>query len=308
LGTREYGIKQKNWIDLWTGIVINFRLIALIKGGNMKAIFLSILLIAIIILINCSSDRVVVDPILADNDITNSLNMTEDPGPQYPPEYGLNEFTPPFMLNITIGIIWDPSYSYRMVIAVADIIDFYGRLYTNPGIEVNFEIIPDSIAAISSPVYTNEWGSAIAKLEYPPVHAFEEIQLIASCHQIADTITVLLPILTPELELSANPQRLRVVQPGVFDTSIVACRLSDGMGNFIGGGRILFTALVAGEICGPTSVYTDDHGWARTQYRIRFEDIPDTNTDPNLLETGVRATLFGYPDAEEEISIFCARP
>lgn len=70
----------------------------------------------------------------------------------------------------------------------------------------------------------------------------------------------------------------------------------------------MFTALVAGQICGPTSVYTDEQGWAYTLYRIGYHEIPDSNNDPNILETGVRATIFGYPDAEVETSIICSRP
>lgn len=274
----------------------------------MKAIFLSTPLIVIIILSSCSGDRSVVDRFTNENDIKYSADMSEVPGWQYPPEYGQNEFAPPFTIILGIHIIWDTSYSYRMVMAGASLMDFYARPYTNPGIEINFEIIPDSIVNISSPAYTNEYGCAIAKLIYPSVYAFEEIKLIASCHWTADTITFELPLLDPELELNANPERLWIEQSGAYDTTIIACRLSDGLGNFIGGGRLIFTALVAGEICGPTSVYTDDHGWAYTQYRIRYDEIPEGNNDPDHIATGVRAALFGYPDAETVISIFCCRP
>jgi hypothetical protein len=250
----------------------------------------------------------VVDLKIAEDDNANSLNMSEDPGQQYPPEYGLNEFTPPFALTLGIYIIWDSSYSNRMVMIGASLMDFYARIYTNPGIEINFEIIPESIATISSPVYTGENGWARSKLEFSPIYALDEITLIASCDWTADTVNLNLPLLDPRLELNTNPEILQVRQSGEYDTSYVSCRLSDGMNYYIDGGRIVFISLVAGEICGPSFDYTDDHGWAYTQYRIRYEDIPEGNDDPHLIETGVRAVLFGYPDVEEEIRILCVRP
>lgn len=271
----------------------------------MKTSLLSKLLIAIIILINCSGDRAVVDRVKIESDSGQSLNMSEDPGPQYPPEYGDDEFTPPFMILISYNAIGDTIGNNRILTVGAYIIDFYARPYTSPGIEINFEIIPDSIANISSPVYSNEQGWAVAKLEYPPVYAFEEIQLITSSDWTADTATLNLPLADPRLELNAEPEILRVNQEGAYDTSNVSCRLGEGMDNYINGGLIKFVALAAGEICGPTFNYTDDHGRAYTQYRIGYDDIPEGNNDPGFIETGVRAMLWGYPDVEEEISLYC---
>jgi hypothetical protein len=289
-------------------IVINFRLIALLKGGNMKAILLSTMLIAIIILVNCSGDRAVKDPLIADDAITNSLNMTEDPGAQYPPEYGDNEFTLPFTIIMSYLFTGDTCGSNCELMVGAILLDYYGRSYPYSGIEVNFEVTPESIAVINHTSYTNENGEAATKLVYSAFYAFQEVVVIASCGAIADTGTIVLPICHPHLELSADPERLWVEQPGAYDTTLIAFRLTDNYENPIGGGLIVFTPLVAGEICGPTWVYTGDHGWASTHYRISYDDIPDGNNDPHFIETGVRATLFGYPDAEVVTSICCARP
>jgi hypothetical protein len=272
----------------------------------MKFRLLPMSLIGTIILVNCSGDNAVFDPTTSENRLPTSQRMTEAPQPQYPPEYGLNEFTPPALLTIRI-IVWNPSNGHRMVTVGASLMDFYGRPYTNPGIAINFEIIPDSIGVISSPAYTDQNGCARSKLEFPPVYALEEITLIASCNWAADTLTIELPLIDPQLELNAEPQMLRVNQPGEYDTSYIACRLSDGTDNFVNGGYIKFIALVAGEICGPTWVFTDDHGWAYTQYRIRYEDIPESNSDPGYIQTAVRAILFGYPDVDEEILLNCYR-
>ena len=179
---------------------------------------------------------------------------------------------------------------------------------TTPGIEVNFEISPDTLAAINSSCYTNEWGMVSNKLVYPTRYCNEVIQLTVSCGAIVDTFTFALPIAGAEINIDAEPQRLWAEQPGAYDTSFISCQLVDGVGNGIRNGKILFVALVCGEICGPQWGYTDDRGYAYTEYRMRYEDIPDGNNDPNSIETGVRGALFGYPDVEAEVALHCARP
>ena len=91
----------------------------------MKFCLLTFLSLGLLVSLNCSGDGIVVEREKTDIDFGQSLNMPEDPGPQYPPEYGLDEFTPPFTLVLTINIICDSSYSNRRVIAGASIIDFY---------------------------------------------------------------------------------------------------------------------------------------------------------------------------------------
>ncbi|UCC80276.1 MAG: hypothetical protein JSW64_02640 [Candidatus Zixiibacteriota bacterium] len=273
----------------------------------MKMSLLSTLLIAIIILINCSGDRAVVDRIITDNDIANSNSLSEVPDPQYPPEYGDIGLRPPYYIMVVYGIMDTIGFSCELLVCAVPM-DFYGYPYPGARLEVRFQVAPESLASINHTAYTNENGAALAKLVYPAENALQEVQLVVSCVSVADTLTILLPIYRPDLGLNAFPEKLWAEQPGAYDTSIVACRLTNVFDNPIGGGRIVFRALVAGEICGPTSVYTDDHGWAYTQYRIRYEDIPDGHNDPNFIETAVRSTLFGYPDVEEEISLFCYRP
>ncbi|UCE65212.1 MAG: hypothetical protein JSU85_10065 [Candidatus Zixiibacteriota bacterium] len=274
----------------------------------MKLSLLTCFLAGILVLANCSGDRAVVDRIISENDLVNSAELSGVPGTEDPLDNGQNAFTPPYQIMITYNILGDTCGIYCEILVCATPLDFYARHYTNPGMEVNFEVNPESLAAINNTAYTNQWGAALAKLVYPSFHTFEEIQLIVSCGPAADTVLILLPICQGELEMSADPVRLWVEQPGAYDTTTIACRLVGILGNPFGGGLIVFVPLVAGEICGPTSAYTDDQGWAYTQYRIRYEDIPNGNNDPNSIYTWVRASLFGDPDMEEEISLYCARP
>ena len=268
--------------------------------------YLVLLVLGIAIITGCSDDNSIVDPEIPEYSISNFASMPRPPEYENPYDLGDNEFTPPYSIILSINAIYY-SNGNRIVTAGAEILDFYGRPFTNSGIQVYFEIIPDTLVTFSSPVYTNDLGWAMTKLEYPPNYALQEIQLIASCAWTADTATFELPLISPDLELNADPVSLWLEQPGTFDTSYIGCRLSDGRENYIAGGLVRFTALVAGEICGPECVYTGEGGWAYTHYRIGYEEIPEGNNDPNTIETAVRAVLFGYPDVEAETSLFCSR-
>ena len=119
-----------------------------------------------------------------------------------------------------------------------------------------------------------------------------------------------LPIYDPSISLLADPGNLWCTSNScaVSDTSDITALLKDGGDCPVDGGRIVFVALVAGTIIGPTSVYTDSTGLAETKYRIRGCEIPTPPDGVPQIETGVRASLFGYPEVEEEVSIICARP
>jgi len=230
------------------------------------------------------------------------------PGQEYPADVGEND-----MRTIAyIGIAFYPNSSSPGLynrIAVWISVSYEDFQPVPPGVAVHLEINPDSLATIDETVYTyGLWGSAFAKLVYPAYYASEEVQIIASCESFADTFIIDLPICQAELELTADPGRLYVEQPGAFDTTTITCQLTNGAGIPQRNAHVVFTALVAGQICGPTSTYTDDRGFCHTQYRIGYQNIPGSSSDPNYIETAVRATLYGYPDIEEEIRIFCTRP
>jgi len=274
----------------------------------MKTILFAALLTAILLLLNCSGDRPVKYEITDKDTALESSASYNSPDPENPADIGEND-----MRTIAyIEIAFYPNSSSPGLynrIAVWISVCYEDFQPVPPGVAVHLEINPDSLATIDDTVYTyGIWGSAFAKLVYPAYYASEEVQIIASCESFADTVITHLLICNGELELTADPGRLYVEQPGAFDTTAIICQLTNGAGIPQRNAGVVFTALVAGQICGPAFTYTDDRGFCHTQYRIGYQNIPGSNNDPNYIETAVRATLFGYPDVDEEIRIICTRP
>lgn len=200
-------------------------------------------------------------------------------------------------------------------------------VYANPveyGTAVYFTLIPNDIAEIEGDSYTggarpyhadSVAGWAFTRIIYGCYATNDTLQVIASSSgdstSVVDTSQPFpLPIFAPVISLAADPGNLWCTSNSCFamDTSFITALLTDGGGCPVQYGKILFVALVAGTIIGPTFDYTDVNGIAETMYRIRGCEIPTPPDGVPQIETGVRATLFGYPDVEEEVSIICARP
>ena len=274
----------------------------------MKTILFSTLLIVILLLFNCSGDQPAKYELSGRNTALESSASYNPPDPENPADIGENDMRTIAYIGISFHLN-SPSPGLYNRIAVWISVYYEDLQPVPPGIALHLEINPDSLATIDDTVYTyGLWGSAFAKLVYPAYYASEEVQIIVSCESFADTVITHLPICNGELALTADPGRLFVDQPGAFDTTTITCQLTNGAGIPQRNVHIVFTALVAGQICGPTLIYTDDRGFCHTQYRIGYQNIPGSNSDPNYIETAVRATLFGYPDIEKEISILCTRP
>lgn len=274
----------------------------------MKTILFSTLLVAMLLLLNCSGDQPVKYGMTDRNIALESSASHDNQDPENPEDIEENDIRTIAYIDIVFNPNGSSSGLYNKI-AVGVSIYYEDYQPVPPGIAVHLEVNPDSLAAIDDTVYTSAlWGWAFAKLVYPAHYVSEEVQVIATCDSVADTILFNLPICQGELELTANPGRLFVGQPGAYDTATITCQLTNGAGIPQRNAHVLFTALVTGQICGPTSTYTDDRGFCHTQYRISYQNIPGSDSDPNYIETAVRATLFGYPDVEEEIGILCTRP
>lgn len=217
----------------------------------------------------------------------------------------------------------NPNSPERYVQVGALVSDYYA----NPveyGTAVYFTLIPNDIAEIEGNSTTGTprpyhpdsvEGWAFSRILFGCFASNDTLQVVAlsagDSVAVGDTSQQFpLPIYDPSISLLADPGNLWCVSNScsVSDTSDITALLKDGGDCPVEGGRIIFVALVAGSIIGPTSVYTDSTGLAETMYRIRGCEIPTPPTGVPQLETGVRATLFGYPNVEEEVSIICARP
>jgi hypothetical protein len=200
-------------------------------------------------------------------------------------------------------------------------------IYANPveyGTAVYFTLIPNDVAEIEGNSYTggarpyhadSVEGWAFTRIIYGCYATNDTIQVVASSAgdsaAVADTSQPFaLPIYAPVISLAADPGNLWCISNScsAMDTSDITALLTDGGGCPVQYGKILFVALVAGSIIGPTFDYTDVFGIATTMYRIRGCEIPWPPGGIPQIETAVRATLFGYPNVEEEVSIVCARP
>ncbi|UCC78471.1 MAG: hypothetical protein JSW64_09300 [Candidatus Zixiibacteriota bacterium] len=233
---------------------------------------------------------------------------------------------PPYTVIVSYNVIAEATSSSspeRYVQVGALVSDFYA----NPveyGTAVYFTLIPNDIAEIEGNSTTGTprpyhpdsvEGWAFSRILFGCFASNDTLQVVAlsagDSVAVGDTSQPFpLPIYDPSISLLADPGNLWCISNScaVSDTSFITALLKDGGDCPVEGGRIIFVALVAGSIIGPTSVYTDLTGLAETMYRIRGCEIPTPPTGVPQLETGVRATLFGYPDVEEEVSIICARP
>ena len=233
---------------------------------------------------------------------------------------------PPYSVVVSYNIIAEatnPNSPERFVQVGAGVWDYYA----NPveyGTAVYFTLIPNDIAEIEGNSTTGTprpyhpdsvEGWAFSRIIYGCFASNDTLQVVAM--SAGDSVAVgdtsqpfPLPIYDPNISLLADPGNLWCISFSCddSDTSDITALLKDGGDCPVENGRIVFTALVAGSIIGPTSVYTDITGLAETMYRIRGCEIPMRPDNIPQIETGVRAILFGYPNVEEEVSIICARP
>jgi len=233
---------------------------------------------------------------------------------------------PPYTVVVSYNVIAEatnPNSPERFVQVGAGVWDYYA----NPveyGTAVYFMVIPNDIAEIEGnsttgtprPYHADSVeGWAFSRIIYGCFASNDTLQVVAM--SAGDSVAVgdtsqpfPLPIYDPNISLGADPRNLWCTSNScaVSDTSDIIALLKDGGNCPVEGGRIMFAALVAGSIIGPTSVYTDITGIAETMYRIRGCEIPTPPDGVPQIETAVSATLFGYPNVEEEISIVCARP
>ena len=217
----------------------------------------------------------------------------------------------------------NPAYPERFVQVGAGVWD----IYTNPveyGTAVHFSLIPADIAEVEGNSFTGGGkpyhpdsvdGWAFSRIIYGCYETFDAVQIVASSAgpngPVADTSDAFsLPAFDPSLTCGANPGNLRCAGPGPTQcaTSTITATLFDGGGCSVDGGLIAFSALVAGEITGPTEVYTDSTGRASTTYRICGDDIPTPPDGVPRIETSVQAALVGYPDVVAEVNLVCTRP
>ncbi len=217
----------------------------------------------------------------------------------------------------------NPSYPERFVQVGAGVWD----IYANPveyGTAVHFSLIPQDIAEVEGNSFTGGSkpyhpdsvdGWAFSRIIFGCYQTFEQIQIVASSAgqygPVADTSdSFALPAYDPSLTCSANPGNLRCAGPGSNQcaTSEIRATLFDGGGCSVDSGLIVFTALVAGDIVGPTEDYTDSLGNAYADYRICGDDIPTPPDGIPRIETQVQAMLWGYPDVICEVDLVCTRP
>jgi hypothetical protein len=217
----------------------------------------------------------------------------------------------------------NPQSPERYVQVGAQVMD----VYANPveyGTAVYFTLIPNDIADIEGNSTTGTprpyhpdsvEGWAFSRILFGCYASNDVLQVVAlsagDSVSVGDTSQAFpLPIYDPYIAMGADPGNLWCNSNSCFETadSHITALLKDGGDCPVENGLIIFTALVAGSIIGPTSVYTDSTGIAETDYRIRGCEIPTPPDGVPQIETGVRAALFGYPDVEEEVSIICARP
>ncbi len=217
----------------------------------------------------------------------------------------------------------NPQTPERYVQVAAQVMD----VYANPveyGTAVYFTLIPNNIADIEGNSITGAprpyhldsvEGWAFSRILFGCYAALDLIQVVATSAgdstAVGDTSDAFpLPIYAPVISLLADPGNLWCTSNSCFvsDDSDIMALLTDGGGCPVEGGLIVFSAVVAGSIIGPTLVYTDSVGVAETIYRITGCEIPTQPSGIPMIETAVRASLFGYPDVEEEVSLTCARP
>lgn len=233
---------------------------------------------------------------------------------------------PPAFVNVSpapTGEAVNPNNPERYVQVGAGVSD----VYANPveyGTAVYFTLIPNNIAEVEGNSYTGGArpyhpdsvdGWAFSRIIYGCYGTFDTLQAIASSAgengPVADTSApFFLPAYDPSIFLSANPGNLRCAGPNPYqcDESEITALLTDGGGCAVQYGIIIFSALVAGEIIGQTQDTTDENGIARTTYQICGDDIPTPPDGVPRIETGVQATLFGYPEVLAEVTLVCTRP
>ncbi len=233
---------------------------------------------------------------------------------------------PPAFVAVSVnpgGEASNPNTPERYVQVGAGVWD----VYSNPvqyGTAVYFSLDPNNIAEVEGNSYTggarsyhpdsvNGW--AFSRIIFGCFATFDTLQVIASSAgdsgEVADTSgSFALPAYAPVISLSADPGNLWCAGPNCnqTDTSLITALLTDGGGCAIQYGKIIFSALVRGFIIAPSQVYTDENGIAEALYYIRGCDIPTPPDGVPLIETGVRAILFGYPDVEAEVTLVCTRP
>jgi hypothetical protein len=212
----------------------------------------------------------------------------------------------------------------RYVQVGAEVID----TFANPveyGTAVYFTLIPNDVAEVEGNSTTgtprlpyhpdSAEGWAFSRILFGCYAANDSLQLVAL--SAGDSVTVgdtsqvfVLPIYDPIISLMADPANLWCEDDSCTSTdeSDITALLQDGGFCPVENGLIVFSALVAGSIIGPTSVYTDEQGIAETVYQIRGCEIPDQPSGVPQIETTVRAVLFGYPNVEADAAIVCSRP
>ncbi|UCE66982.1 MAG: Ig-like domain-containing protein [Candidatus Zixiibacteriota bacterium] len=212
----------------------------------------------------------------------------------------------------------------RFVQVGAEVID----TFANPveyGTAVYFTLIPNDVAEVEGNSITgasrlpyhpdSAEGWAFSRVLFGCYAANDSLQVVAL--SAGDSVTVgdtsqvfVLPIYDPIISLMADPANLWCVddQCTSTDESDITALLQDGGFCPVENGLIVFSALVAGSIIGPTSVYTDSTGMAETMYQIKGCEIPTPPSQVPQIETTVRAVLFGYPDVEAEVALICSRP
>ncbi len=184
--------------------------------------------------------------------------------------------------------------------------------YANPagfGIPVYLEIEPDSIVAFENIIYSDSNGWASTLLAYTCDHSQDTIQIIVSAGSIADTSGLFpLPVYNGEIYMAADPEAIWIEPPDTVGFSDITIQLLDGLSCEISNGIISFTALVCGQLSGPSMDTTDIEGYAYTEFMIYADQIPSSPPDQPQCTAVVRAILIGYPDIEAEIQIICRRP
>lgn len=191
--------------------------------------------------------------------------------------------------------------------------------YSNPagfGDTVYIEIEPDSIVTYENIIFPefpeypdSAQGWTSTPLRYTCDHSLDTIRGVATVGSIADTSGLFpLPVYNAEIYMAAAPGAIWIEPPDTVGFSDIRVQLRDAHGCEISNGIISFTALLCGQLSGPSMDTTDIEGYAYTEFMIYANQIPSSPPDLPQCTALVRASLFGYPDTEAEIQIICRRP
>jgi len=195
--------------------------------------------------------------------------------------------------------------------------------YTNPVeplTEVFFELIPDTIGLIESPAYTGGWvdengdtigvrGLVHSFVTYSCDHTFDTVRVLVYADTIHDISgPIVLPLYEGEIDIYADPEFLFVQEPGTYENSEVIAQLLDGLNQPVNNGIIYFVVRICGELSGPYVDTTDNNGYANTEFRIWYEQIPHEPPELPNCTAIVVSNLLGYPDIEGTAEIHCTRP